>query len=183
MTQQDEGRAASPFEITMPALATLLVTTCLVLIGLVVLYFETNNMAASTLLGYSGDAYYPRLVIGFSIFWGLVILARGVFLSRAAAARGAEPDYPLHWPEFAGVVTLVLAYALLVEPVGFEITTVVLMMVLLVPRMLAVPGARLQGVVARAFALSAVSMLVLYAGLGAGLKIGLPLLFLPVHFQ
>jgi hypothetical protein len=182
MTEQDDGRSASRFEITVPALATLLVTTAGILIGLVLLYIETGNMAPSMLEGYAGDAFYPRLVIGFTAVWAVIILARGFLLSRHAATRVAEPDFPLYWPELVWVAALVTAYALLVEPVGFEITTVVLMMALLVPRMLVVPGARLSGAMARAFALSAVSMLILYAGLGAGLKIGLPLLFLPVHF-
>jgi len=161
-----------------------LATVSLVLIGLIYLVVGTYNMMPPILPGYPGDAFFPRLVLGFCLVWAAIIVARGVFLSQAAAAARREAPYvDLHWLEFASVIALVLLYAVLLEPVGFEITTVVLMMVLLVPRLIAGPGVTLARAVLQGFALSVATMLILYAGLGPALKIGLPLLFLPIYFQ
>jgi hypothetical protein len=183
MSSQQAGRhASSPFVLTVPMKASVLVTTALILLGLVALFFDTYNMAPSNLPGYPGDAFFPRAVLVFSAVWAAIILVRGWFLPHAAAAAYRESPYlSLHWLEFVSVIVLVLLYAELLEPVGFEITTVAFMMVLLVPRLMALPGMRLARAMAQAFALSAAAMLTLYAGLGPALKIGLPLRFLPTY--
>ena len=173
-----------PFDLAVPMRAAVLSTVGAVLLGLIFLYVETYNMTPPILEGYPGDAFFPRLVLGFCIIWALVILVRGMFLSQAAAAARLEAPYvALHWLEFVSVIALVLLYALVLEPVGFEIATVVLMMALLVPRLLAVPGTTWARASVVGFALSAAAMLILYAGLGFGLKIGLPLTFLPFYIK
>jgi putative tricarboxylic transport membrane protein len=159
-------------------------TVFLILLGLVLLFVETYNMMPPILPGYPGDAFFPRLVLVYCLVWAGIIVARGVFLSQAAAAARREASHiDLHWLEFASVVALVLLYAILLEPVGFEITTVVLMMALLVPRLLAGPQATLPRALLLGFSLSVATMLILYLGLGPALKIGLPLSFLPIYFQ
>lgn len=161
-----------------------LATVGLVLLGLILLYVETYNMTPPILEGYPGDAFFPRLVLAFCIVWAVIILARGIFLSQAAAAARVEAPYvSLHWLEFASVIGLVLVYAILLERVGFEITTVVLMMALLVPRLLAAPGTTLARAMLVGLALSVATMLILYAGLGPGLKTALPLQFLPLYIK
>jgi hypothetical protein len=177
-----ERSASSPFVLKLPMKASVLGTTAVILAGLVLLYIETFNMTPSNLPGYPGDAFYPRAVLAFCIIWAVIILARGIFLPLEAAAVHQEaPTLSVHWPEFVSVILLVLLYAWLVEPVGFEITTTALMMVLLVPRLLAAPDARLAPALLQGFALSAAAMLILYVGLGPSLKIGLPLRFLPIY--
>jgi hypothetical protein len=176
--------ASSPFELTVPMKATLLSATGLLLLGFVFLYVETYNMMPAILPGYPGDAFFPRLVLGFCMIWAVILLVRGSFLSQEAAAAGYEALHlSLHWLEFVSVAVLVLLYAFLLEPVGFEVTTVVFLMVLLVPRLLAGPGARPARAVLLALALSLATMLILYLGLGPALKIALPLKFLPIYFQ
>jgi hypothetical protein len=158
-----------------------LITVALILLALIVLYVETYNMTPSYLPGYPGDAFYPRAVIIFTAFWAVVILIRGIFLSQEAAAVGREAPYvSLHWLEFASVCVLVLLYAYFLRKIGFEILTVVLRMVLLVPRLLVGSGVKPLRAILLALALSVTTMLVLYLGLGPMLKIALPLKFLPV---
>jgi putative tricarboxylic transport membrane protein len=184
MSSREVQKASSPFEIKVPMRAALLSTAGVILLGLIFLVVETYNMMPAILPGYPGDAFFPRLVLGFCVIWTVIVLARGIFLSQAAAAARYEAPYvTLHWLEFASVIALVLLYALLVEPVGFEITTVVLMMALLIPRLLAGPRATPRRAALLALALSLVTMLILYAGLGPALKIGLPLKFLPTYIQ
>ncbi|MDH3287451.1 MAG: tripartite tricarboxylate transporter TctB family protein [Betaproteobacteria bacterium] len=184
MSDRTKRGASGAFEIKVPTRAALLSTAGVILLGLSFLSVETYNMMPPILPGYPGDAFFPRLVLGFCVIWAVIILARSIFLSQAAAAARYEAPYVvLHWLEFASVIVLVLLYALLVEPVGFEITTVVLMMALLVPRLLAGPRATPARAALLALALSLATMLILYAGLGPGLKIGLPLKFLPTYIQ
>lgn len=176
-----DWEATSPFVLTLPTKATLLVTVGLVLLGLVFLYAETYNMTPSYLPGYPGDAFFPRAVIIFSAFWALVILLRGLLLSQEAAAVGSEPpSVSVHWLEFLSILVMVLLYAQLLRLVGFEILTVLLLTVLLVPRLLVGGGASLVRATVQALVLSVATMLLLYVALGPFLKIALPLKFLPV---
>ena len=73
----------------------------------------------------------------------------------------------------------VYLYAVLLEPIGFEIMTVALMMCLLVPRMRAESAPR--GALLLGFLLSLATMIVLYLGLVPMLNIPLPLKFLPIY--
>lgn len=162
--------------------ASVLLTTVVILVGLVLLYIETYNMAPSNLPGYPGDAFYPRAVLAFCIFWTVIILARGLLLPAARnGADGRAARVSVHWLEFLSVVVLVMLYAWLLEPIGFEISTVMLMAVLLVPRLLAAPDNTRARALMKGLGLSVAAMLILYVGLGPLLKIGLPLLFLPIH--
>lgn len=183
--QKKRGASSAPFMLSLPVNASLLTAAALIVFGLVVLYVETYNMAPPNLPGFPGDAFFPRVVIAYSVTWAAIILVRAVLLYRVKATvrqEGEAQCISLHWLEFISVCVLVLLYAFLLEPVGFEITTVVFMMVLLVPRLLAGSQARLAQAVLYGLALSVAAMLVLYAGLGPALKIGLPLLFLPTYF-
>jgi hypothetical protein len=181
MSEQQNPDVSSRFVLAVPTKATLLVTVGLILLGLVFLYVETYNMVPSFLPGYPGDAFYPRVVLVFCMIWVGIILARGVLLPQEAAAVGQEAPYvSAHWLEFVSVFVLVLLYAELLEPLGFEIVTVAMMMILLIPRLLAGPGVKPAQAVLHAAALSATAMLILYLGLGAALKIALPLRFLPI---
>jgi hypothetical protein len=181
MSEREVETAASPFELTVPARAALAGTTGLILLGLVLLSVETTNMTPPLLPGHPGDAFFPRLVLGFSLIFAGLVMVRAL-LSRDATALGYDsPSVSVHWLEFASVVVLVLLYAELFEPVGFEITTLVFMMVLLVPR-LRVQATPTQAVL-QGLALSVSAVLVLYASFALFLKIPLPLKFLPLYLQ
>ena len=68
---------------------------------------------------------------------------------------------------------------LLLEPIGFEITTTVFMFVLLVPRLI-MPPARAILVAAMS---AVVSMVLIYAAFVIGLKVFMPMLFLPQYIN
>ena len=68
---------------------------------------------------------------------------------------------------------------LLLEPIGFEITTTVFMFVLLVPRLI-MPPARAILVAAMS---AVVSMVLIYAAFVIGLKVLMPMLFLPQYIN
>lgn len=180
MTEEKERSASSPYELNAPMRAVVLTTTALILGALAFLYYETYNMQPPYEPGYPGDAFFPRLALGFSMLWAVIVLARGVFLPQAAvAATGEAARLGMHWLEFASVVGAVLLYAILLERVGFEIMTVALLMFLLVPRMGAASAPR--EALLLGFALSLATTLILYLGLVPMLHIPLPLKFLPVY--
>ncbi len=180
MTEDNENSASPSFELKVPMRAAVLATTALILGGLVYLYYETYAMQPPYEPGYPGDAFFPRLALGFSIIWALIVLGRGFFLPPEAQSAGGEDPYlQTHWAEFVSIVVFVYLYALLLEPVGFEIMTIVLMMCLLVPRMRAESAPR--GALVLGFLLSLATMLILYLGLVPMLNIPLPLKFLPIY--
>lgn len=101
--------------------------------ALVFLLDHTTTFAPSLLEGYPGDAFFPRLVLGFTLFWGGVIVLRRLFQTTADVPDTDEP-FDLDVREFAIILAAVVAYALLLDPVGFEVTTAVLLAGLLIPR-------------------------------------------------
>ena len=124
--------------ISLSTRRAVLLTAVLCLAGLGILFWETFRMAPSFLPGYPGDAFFPRLVIGFSTFWAFIIvigaLSGGAF-GKDAPPSDDEADYfSFDWLHFIYIFALVIAYALLLQPLGFEIVTLVLMFVLFLPR-------------------------------------------------
>jgi len=116
-------------------------------------------------------------VLAFTSIWGFIILLRGLV---PAADEHAEPGetFQVHWGEFAVVIVLVTAYALLLEPLGFEIATFAFLLVLLVPRLISWTPSW----IAFAFGAAALATLILWATFGLALKVQLPLKFLPLFF-
>jgi len=180
MSEQQQQSDSSRFMLKVPMPIAVLAATGCVLLGLIYLFFETYKMVPSILPGYPGDAFFPRMVLIFCIFWAVFILARGLFLSKKLSTGDEEPYLSLNWVEFLGVSVLILLFSQLLQPVGFEIVAVVFMMVLLVPRLS--ETAPLKRAVWQSLALSVVMMLCLYLVFGPFLKIALPLAFLPIYF-
>ncbi len=154
------------------------VITILISLGLVLISYETFNMSPPLLPGYPGDAFYPRLVIGFTAIWCIVILARGW---RSEHQENAElrssNEFSFHAGEFLSVTIAVLAYALLLKPLGFEISTFLFLFFLLYPRMQKGVASGLTW----SIILSIVTILLLWAIFGFGLKVQLPVKFLPLY--
>jgi len=176
----DFGKGYSSFDLELPKKAALLTATSLILLGLVGLFVDSFNMSPSILPGYPGDAFFPRLVLGFSVTFALIILARGFFLPQEAAAVGDEaPTFDVHWLELATVFVLSVIYVLILEPIGFEVATTLLMLCLVGPRLLMPP--------LKALAIGAAAgvgtMLFLYVCFVPLLKVFLPLKFLPRYLS
>ena len=177
----ENNRTPSSFELTLPTLPTVLITTGMIFLGFAFLFYETFNMMKPILPGYPGDAFFPRLAVGYTLIIAALILLRGILLPRFAAAPGESSHVSVHWLEFLSVAALVLLYAELLPPVGFELTTLGFMLILLVPRF-AVQQGLVQSVV-KAVALTIPTILILYGVFALLLGIHLPLLFLPRYIQ
>ena len=177
----ENNRTSSSFELTLPTLPTVLITTGLVFLGFAFLFYETFNMMKPILPGYPGDAFFPRLAVGYTLIIAALILLRGILLPRFAVAPGEPSHVSVHWLEFLSVAALVLVYAELLPPVGFELTTLGFMLILLVPRF-AVQQGLVQSVV-KAVALTIPTIIILYGVFALLLGIHLPLLFLPRYIQ
>jgi hypothetical protein len=177
----DTKKTPSSFEITLPTPATVLVITGLIFLGFAFLFYETFNMMKPILPGYPGDAFFPRLTVGYTLIVAALILMRGILIPRLAAAPGEASHVSVHWLEFLSVAALVFLYAQLLPPVGFELTTLGFMLILLVPRF-AVQKSFVESVVFT-IALTIPTILILYSVFALLLGIHLPLLFLPRYLQ
>ena len=98
----------------------------IVAFGLLVLFGTTRISGAS---GYSPDGpkFFPLIVavglLGFGILFLLsTTLRRDYFLGEKAAAEGAAT----HWPTIALLVAVLLAYAFLLDPLGYTVATALL---------------------------------------------------------
>ena len=176
----DLGKGYSSFDLELPKKAALLTATSLILLGLIALFVDTFNMSRSILPGYPGDAFFPRLVLGFTVIFALVILARGFLLPQEAAAVGDEaPTFDVHWLELASVFVLTVIYVMILEPIGFEVATTLLMLCLIGPRLMMPP---LKALVIGAAA-GVGTMLFLYICFVPLLGVFLPLKFLPRYLS
>lgn len=166
-------------------------TADIVLIGVLAivlgfLFHRTYSFAPPLLLGYPGDAFFPRLVIGFTFLWAAIIVGRGAI--RLLAERNAGNDgikagqmITLEPTQLVVGVSAVLAYSLLLKTVGFEILTVLLLSGFLTPRY-AVAMTRARATLLAAI-VSGATVLVLYVVFVLFLNVDLPLLFLPRFVQ
>lgn len=162
---------------------TVIVATIAIFAWLVFLMYETTNMMPPILRGYPGDAFFPRLVLIFALICAASILLKAALVPRGAQlAASEESTFGLHWVEFGGVCVLVLAYGLLLEPVGFEITTFAMFMILLAPR-IAAGGHGPARTLAYTLAVALPTTIIMYVSFGLLLRIPLPLLFMPRHIQ
>ena len=176
-TVPENNKAPSSFILTLPTLPTVLITTGMIFLGFAFLFYETFNMMKPILPGYPGDAFFPRLAVGYTLIVAALILLRGILLPRFAAAPGESSHVSVHWLEFLSVAALVLVYAQLLPLVGFELTTFGFMLILLVPRFVVQHGL-VQSVV-KSVAITIPTVLILYGVFALLLGIHLPLLFLP----
>lgn len=183
MQKNSEQKESSRFEFIVPMKPAVLIATALVLAWLAFMAYETTNMMPPILPGYPGDSFFPRLAIIFAVICALIVLMKGVFMPRGAQlAAGENTSFPLRWLDFASVCILVAAYGVMLEPVGFEIVTFVLMTAILAPR-IAVGGHGVVRSIVYAMGTALVTTIVFYVAFGLLLRIPLPLLFLPRYFQ
>lgn len=142
------------------------------------LYWNTYTFFPSLLPGYPGDAFFPRLALVFLfIVAGIFLLRRIVGFFRTRNGGKTEIAETIDFPflHFALMIALVWAYILALPGIGFEISTVVFMTVLMAPRLKG--GRARRWLVAAAIALA--TMLFLYAAFIIALNVNLPLKILP----
>lgn len=175
MSSSDDGVQIKSRQLNIPVKGVVFAVAALIMAGLAALFYETFNMPPPLLEGYPGDSFFPRLVLGFTSIWGAIVLLRG-FVTSGGGGADERDRFQVHIGEFAFIIILVVAYALLMEPLGFEIATFAFLFILLVPRL----RSRSAGWIAIAVATSALSTLILWATFGLALKVQLPLMFLPL---
>ncbi len=110
-----------------------------VTIGISYLYYHTYSFAPSMLPGYPGDAFFPKLVLGFTLFCCAVLLIRTgkVMFSNNApivANTDGETTVTIELLPFALIILLVIAYIFLLPVIGFETCTFLFLFILLITR-------------------------------------------------
>lgn len=140
------------------------------LLGSLYLLELTFHFTHATKAGYAGAALFPQIAIGLLIVCSGKMLVQ-YLLERWRGRTDSTTEIDLDIAGLVPMVAIALAYALLLERVGFEICTFVLMVILLGRRM------RLMNRVW----ISAVATAIIYAVFALLLQVDLPLLFLPAY--
>ena len=109
----------------------------LFLFFLVFLFFETTNMSKSILPGYPGDAFFPRLILIFSLFWTSILLLQNLIknFSLFKSSDDKETDIEIYFKDITFLFLISIIYILFLDFIGFEILTFSFLFVLLVNRL------------------------------------------------
>ena len=107
------------------------------LVFLIFLFYETTNMSKSILPGYPGDAFFPRLILIFSIFWTAILLFQNLIknFSLLKSSEDKETDIEIYFKDIVFLFFISIIYILFLDSVGFEILTFSFLFVLLVNRL------------------------------------------------
>jgi hypothetical protein len=154
------------------------IVTLVVTAFFIFLFDKTLDFPKPMIAGYQGDAFFPRLILGFGLIWSVAL----IFLSRPGVAIDAISDdareVRLAILPFLGICAGVVIYVAVLETVGFEICTFVFMFVLLVTRF--------RGSLQKRIMLSAVTALITtavsYVCFVVLLNVSFPMHFLPSYF-
>lgn len=104
---------------------------------LVFLFFETTNMSKSILPGYPGDAFFPRLILIFLLFWTSILLLQNLIkkFSLFKSSDDKEKDIEIYFKDITFLFLISIIYILFLDFIGFEILTFSFLFVLLVNRL------------------------------------------------
>lgn len=115
-----------------------LISVFVISIGLTYLYYRTFSFSPSMLPGYPGDAFFPRIVLGFSLLCCSALLFRTLKVAFAknisAEAIKDENTVTIDFLHFSFLILLVLGYIFLLPVIGFETCTFLFLFVLLITR-------------------------------------------------
>ena len=92
---------------------------------LVFLFFETTNMSKSILPGYPGDAFFPRLILIFLLFWTSILLLQNLIKKFLLfkSSDDKETDIEIYFKDITFLFLISIIYILFLEVRGFEILT------------------------------------------------------------
>ena len=147
------------------------------LIFLIFLFYETTNMSKSILPGYPGDAFFPRLILIFSIFWTAILLFQNLIknFSLLKSSEDKETDIEIYFKDIAFLFFISIIYILFLDIIGFEILTFSFLFVLLVNRL----DLNLRKSIFYSSLISFLSMIIFWFVFIIFLKIPFALKFLP----
>ena len=146
-------------------------------INLSFIFYETTNMSKSILPGYPGDAFFPRLILIFSLFWTLILLLQNLIknLSLFKSSDDKEIDIEIYFKDIIFLFLISIIYILFLDLIGFEILTFLFLFVLLVNRL----DLNLGKSIFYSSLISFVSMIIFWFVFIIFLKIPFSLKFLP----
>ncbi|KAA0969583.1 tripartite tricarboxylate transporter TctB family protein [Aureimonas fodinaquatilis] len=147
-----------------------LITSVILLIAVALLINHTFSMPPSPVRGYPGAAFFPRLaLIGtgiFTVLWiGLIIRAR----LGGKDLLGNDTHFVFEYRDYIISIVSVVVYMFALDIIGFEISTFVFLLALLITRVSPI----------WAFVSAFIATLVLYGTFVLLLNVSLPMLFLP----
>ena len=147
------------------------------LVFLIFLFYETTNMSKSILPGYPGDAFFPRLILIFSIFWTAILLFQNLIknFSLLKSSEDKETDIEIYFKDIAFLFFISIIYILFLDIIGFEILTFSFLFVLLVNRL----DLNLRKSIFYSSLISFISMIIFWFVFIIFLKIPFALKFLP----
>ena len=107
------------------------------LVFLIFLFYQTTNMSKSILPGYPGDAFFPRLILIFSLFWTLILLLQNLIknLSLFKSSDDKETDIEIYFKDIIFLFLISIIYIMFLDLIGFEILTFLFLFVLLINRL------------------------------------------------
>ncbi len=164
---------------------TELATMIILIIGLGYLFYRTNTFPPSMLPGYPGDAFFPRLVLGFTIICCAsvaykIIRARYFFKEYAEASNAGRIDTITIDPiQLVFMIALVLAFTFLLPVIGFELCVFLYLFILLITRW----HGDLQPRLVKVGVLSLFTALFFYVAFVIFLNVSFPVKILPGHIQ
>ncbi|MDH3699905.1 MAG: tripartite tricarboxylate transporter TctB family protein [Alphaproteobacteria bacterium] len=165
---------------TLSLQKALVYTIAAIGIALLLLFWQTGTFSESVLPGYPGDAFFPRLILIFSLIWVAVLLLR---LFRRAAdtepTTGLPKTVAVELIPFAVVAGCVLAYIFLLPILGFELCTFLFLFGLLFTRW----RDPIRQRVIRVAALSLSTTLFFYVVFILLLNVSFPVRILPRYIQ
>ncbi len=144
---------------------------------LIFLFYETSNMSKSILPGYPGDAFFPRLILLFTLFWTIILFFQKIS-KNFTIIKSNEDDsgmVEIYYKDIAFVFIISILYISFLEIIGFEILTSVFLFSLLINRL----DLNLKKSLYYSSILSCISMLIFWLVFIIFLKIPFPLKFLP----
>jgi putative tricarboxylic transport membrane protein len=134
-------------------------------------------MSKSILPGYPGDAFFPRLILIFSIFWTSILLIQNLVKNFLLfkSVEDKETDIEIYFKDIAFLFFISIIYILFLDFIGFEILTFSFLFVLLVNRL----DLNLGKSIIYSSLLSFISMIIFWFVFIIFLKIPFSLKFLP----
>jgi putative tricarboxylic transport membrane protein len=163
---------------TVRSRTALFVTVGLVFVALVGLFWRTFTFSPSVLPGYPGDAFFPRLIIGFTLIWTVLIVFKLIFKPDAGSpGRAADTTITIEIVPFITVICVVLAYVLLLPILGFAACTFLFLLGLLVTRW----RGDLRSKLWKVGTVSLITTLFFYVAFVLLLNVAFPVRLLPQH--
>ena len=165
-------------EISVSQRRATLVVTLITTAFFAIMLWRTAGFAEPMLKGYPGDAFFPQLIIGFGLIWCAILLYR-LMNRRDILTKDDASIVTIPIGNFILICVYVVAYVMLLTPLGFEITTFLFMSLLFLTRF----RGELKGRLIRIMIVSLITTIVSWACFAIILNVSFPVKILPDYIQ